>query len=261
MTAEFLSLNQLDYSGTEAVNTLCTNLSFVNPNIKKIMLTSCRPEEGKSFMSINLMRAMAGLGKRVILVDADLRRSVMESRYGISLMGERYGLSHYLAGMCSLEDILYTTDIQGALIVPSGPDVANPMSLLSSGYLPQLLDDLSGLCDTVLIDAPPIGSVIDAAVIARACDGMLFVVRSNTVTRAELLDARLQIEKTGCAILGTVLNQVATDSRSAKKYYYKAYYNHDRKDGSASTIPAPPKRKKRAAPTANKYQKRSDRAL
>lgn len=258
---KYASINRLptlDYPVTEALNTLCTNLSFVNPNIKKIMLTSCRPEEGKSFMSINLMRSLASLGKQVILVDADLRRSVLESRYGINLMGERYGLSHYLAGMCSIEDILYTTDINGAFIVPSGPDVANPMSLLSSTYLPQLLDDLAGLCDIVLIDAPPIGSVIDAAMIARSCDGMFFVVRSNTVTRAELLDARLQIEKTGCAILGTVLNQVATDSRSAKKYYYKAYYNHDSK---ASASPTPPKRKKRAAPTANKYQKRTDKVL
>ena len=79
---KYASINRLpalDYQVTEALNTLCTNLSFVSPSIKKIMITSCRPEEGKSFMSINLMRALASLGRRVILVDADLRRSVMEN--------------------------------------------------------------------------------------------------------------------------------------------------------------------------------------
>lgn len=248
--ASITRLPALDYPVTEALNTLCTNLSFVSPNIKKIMLTSCRPEEGKSLMAINLMRALTTLGRRVVLVDADLRRSVLESRYGINLMGDRYGLSHYLAGMCSLDDILYTTDVGGAMLVPSGPDVANPMSLLSSPFLPQLLDDLKAMCDIVLVDAPPIGSVIDAAVIARACDGMLFVIKENAVTRAELQDARQQIEKTGCAILGTVLNQVLTDSRSAKKYYYKSYYSNTRKN----TEPELPKRRKRTAPPKARKQ-------
>lgn len=143
--ASISRLPVLDYQVTEALNTLCTNLSFVNPQIRKIMLTSCRPKEGKSFMSINLLRSLAGLGKKVVLVDADMRRSVLESRYGINLSGERFGLSHYLANMCSIEDIIYTTEINGAFIVPSGPDVANPMSLLSSSYLPQLLNELSEL--------------------------------------------------------------------------------------------------------------------
>ena len=97
----------LKYAGVEAVNMLCTNISFSGENVKKIMLTSCHASEGKSFLSMNIMRTVAKLGKSIVLVDCDLRRSVVVQRYGIQFStGEQaVGLSHYLAGMAEEADV------------------------------------------------------------------------------------------------------------------------------------------------------------
>ena len=216
----------LDYSCNEALNTLCTNLSFAGSDVKKIMLTSCHAQEGKSFLSMALMRSLAGIGKNVVLVDADLRRSLLTSRYGVKMEGKPQGLTHYLAGMCPMDDILYKTNIEGAYMILSGRDVANSLTLLSTDRFPNLLDALARMFDVVLVDCPPVGVIIDAAQIAKSCDGVVFVVSNNGVSRRELADARQQIEKTGCPILGAVLNKVTFDTHSSKKYYYKTYYSH-----------------------------------
>ena len=130
---------ELDYAGSEAFNTLSTNLSFAGETVKKIMITSCHASEGKSYLSMNLMRTLA---QRV---------------------------------------------------------------------------------DYVLVDAAPVGVVIDAAEIAKSCDGTLIAVQYNDVRRQELLDVKQQIEQSGCPILGTVLNQVDYDSYLSRKYYYRTY--------------------------------------
>lgn len=225
-TLELTRFAGLDYSCNEALNTLCTNLSFAGSNVKKIMMTSCHAQEGKSFLTMALMRSLANIGKNVVLVDADLRRSMLASRYGVKTDGKPLGLTHYLAGMCPMDDILYKTNIEGAYMILSGRDVANSLTLLSTERFPNLLDALSKMFDVVLVDCPPVGVIIDAAQIAKSCDGVVFVVSNDSVTRRELADARHQIEKTGCPILGAVLNKVTFDTHSSKKYYYKTYYNH-----------------------------------
>lgn len=216
----------LDYATNEAINTLSANLSFAGPNIKTIMLTSCQPQEGKSFLTMNLMRTLADMGKRVVLVDADLRRSLLVSRYGIQASSQAMGLSHYLAGMCSLDDILCSTNLMDAYMILSGKDVANSLSLLSTPLLRQLMDVLARSFDYVLVDAPPVGVIIDAAEIAKSCDGVLFVVTDSGISRRELTDATRQIQKTGTPIVGAVLNKVSFDTRSAKRYYHRTYYTH-----------------------------------
>lgn len=229
----------LDYAGSEAFNTLSTNLSFAGEDVKKIMITSCHASEGKSYLSMNLMRTLAQRGLKVALVDADLRRSMINSDYGIRFengVKEGKGLSHFLAGMVGMEEIIYQTDIPGALMVPVGRDVPNPLALLSNQHFAELLDTLAKMVDYVLVDAAPVGVVIDAAEIAKACDGTLIAVHYNDVRRQELLDVKQQIEQSGCPILGTVLNQVDYDSYLSRKYYYKSYgkygyynkyYKHD----------------------------------
>ena len=219
-------LANLDYACTEALNTLCTNLSFAGNAVKKIMLTSCQPMEGKSFISINLLRALAALGKKVVLVDADLRRSVAESRYGIVIKDDKKGLSHYLAGMCDMEDVIYQTNIDGAYMVIEGRGVSNSLPLLSTPMLSHLLDTLAQSFDIVLVDVPPVGIIIDAAMVARSCDGALFIVSDSIISRRELREAKQQIEKAGCMILGAVLNKVSFSTHGSKKYYYKTYYTH-----------------------------------
>lgn len=221
----------LDYAGSEAFNTLSTNLSFAGENIKKIMITSCHASEGKSYLSINLARALAQRGKRVALVDADLRRSMINSTYGVRFEHDKSGgsgLSHFLAGMVGIDEVVYQTDITNMLMVPVGREVPNPLALLSGRHFEELLDTLAKMVDYVIVDAPPVGVVIDAAEIAKVCDGTMIAVHYNDVRRQELLDVKQQIEQSGCPILGTVLNQVDYDNYLGRKYYYKSYYKYSR---------------------------------
>jgi capsular exopolysaccharide synthesis family protein len=217
----------LNYAAAEAINTLCTNLTFSGADVKRIMVTSFMMGEGKSFTSLNVATTLAKFGKKVALVDADLRRSSLESRYGIRMPNGKIGrgISHYLAGLTSLNDIVYGTDIPNLLIVPVGREVSNSLALLNTEKFSELMDILGEQADYVIVDAPPVGVVIDAAEIAKSCDGTLFVVSYNKVRRRELMDAKRQIERTGSKILGAVLNNVTFDTLSSKRYYYKSYYS------------------------------------
>ena len=224
----FNKLNPLSYAVEEAINTLCTNLSFAGANVRKIMLTSCHASEGKSFLTMNIMRTMAKLEKTITLVDADLRRSMINSRFGVKFDNpeKKQGLSHYLAGMAELDDVFYSTNMSGAYMVPVGREVANALPLLNSPRFPALLDELSKRTEYVLVDVPPVGTVIDAAEIAKSCDGAVIAVGYNDVHRKELIDTKEQLERTGCPILGAVLNMVELGDYVSKKYYYKSYYSH-----------------------------------
>jgi capsular exopolysaccharide synthesis family protein len=162
----------------------------------------------------------------VVLVDTDLRRSVLVSRYEIETVGKIRGLSAFLVNMYNVDDIVYETDIPGAFMVLGGGDVANSLTLLSTPRLPMLLNALAKVFDVVLVDSTPIGVIIDAAEVAKSCDGVLMVVSDNTVSRRELAEAVVQLQNTGVDIIGTVLNKVSFDSHSSKKYYHRAYYSH-----------------------------------
>lgn len=233
----------LSYACNEAMNTLCTNLSFSGENVRKIVITSCHAAEGKSYLAINIMRMMAKLGKNVVLVDADLRRSTISSKFDFQFSDpeRQWGLAHFLAGKVNMDDIIYQTDIEGAYIVPVGREVSNPLPLLNSFRFEQLLDYLAHQVDYVIVDAPPVGVVIDAAQIAKSCDGTLIAVSYNTVHRRELIDVKEQLEQTGCPILGVVLNQVEYDNYLGRKYYYKSYYS---RYGYYGDVPRKGKRQK-----------------
>jgi capsular exopolysaccharide synthesis family protein len=165
--------------------------------------------EGKTFLSMQTMRTLSDLGKRVVLIDADLRRSTIAAAYRLQYVEkERYGITHFLAGKCEMEDIIYATDLKGAFFVPVGHAADNSLALLNSRRFQQLLDHIGPNVDYVIVDAPPIGMIVDALEIAKSCDGAVLVVGYNQVRRRELLNARQQIEKAGCDVLGTVLNNV-----------------------------------------------------
>lgn len=218
----------LSYAGQEAINTLCTNLSFSGRSMKRIMITSSHASEGKTFLSMNIMRTMAKYGKRVVLVDGDLRCSCISSQYKLRFEDDenKWGLAHFLAGMTNEDSIIYRTDIDGAYIVPVGREVSNPLPLLNSENFGELLGHLSASFDYVFVDAPPVGSVIDAAEIAKSCDGTLIVVNYNAVRRQELIEVKEQLDQTGCPVIGTVLNMVELDNYLNRKYYYKSYHSH-----------------------------------
>ena len=215
----------LDYACSEAFNTLATNVTFSGSNYKVIMLTSCVFNEGKSYTSLNLVRTLGGMGYSTLLIDADLRKSVMLSKYGARITGQRLGLTHYLAGRVTLEDAIYQTNLNNVCIMPTGKTVTNSLPLLNSPNLLDLMQTVRNSFDYVIVDSPPIGMLIDAAMIASACDATILVVTSEHISRRQLNEAKQQIERSGCTILGSVLNKVVVDTHKYRKYYYKSYYS------------------------------------
>lgn len=217
---------ELDYAANEAINTLCANITFSGAGIKKIMVTSSQASEGKTLITLNMMRTFASLGKTVVYVSGDLRRSPIVQTYGLRFeSADNYGITHYLAGIARYEEIVYATNIPGAFLIPVGRDVSNSLSLLSTPRLPALFDYLSGMFDIVLIDSPPVGVIIDAAEIAKSCDATVLVVNYNRVSRRELNEAKRQIERAGCQVLGALLNEVPLDNYANRRYYNKGYYS------------------------------------
>ena len=222
----------LDYACTEAMNTLCTNLSYCGTDIRTILFTSRYEQEGKSGIAMNVMRTLAGYGKKVLLVDADLRCSTLARRYRFNFVqGEALGLAQYLAGMCSLDEALYQTNLPGAFILPAGRDVLNSMQLLATGRFGEMIAALRQSFDMIIVDTPPAGVIVDAVEIAKHCDGAVLVVGYNKGRRQDIGDVAANIAKTGCPVLGAVMNGVNLKSFRNKRYYYRseqysAYYHH-----------------------------------
>jgi capsular exopolysaccharide synthesis family protein len=187
------------------------------------MITSRYASEGKSYVSMNLMRTLSQLGRTVVLVDADLRASGIQNEYRLRYSNqEHHGLSEYLSGHCTLDEVLYQTDIPGAAMIPAGHEAPNPLQLLDTKMMSDLIDMLSKQYDVVLVDTPPVGVLIDAVALAKFCDGTLLVVGYQKGRRQEIGDAVANIKQTGCKMLGAVLNGVKFNSMSNKHYYYSS---------------------------------------
>lgn len=217
-------LRRLDFAGAEALNTICTNLTFAGRDLRKILVTSNSPSDGKSWMSMHIAINLAQRGRRVLLIDADLRRSLMVQRYHMQFDGKITGLAHYLTGQCELDDCVYETNLYGMCLLPAGRDVSNPVSLFDTPYFTAMLDELAKHFDVVLLDAPPIGAVIDAAEIAADCDGAVLVVEYRKTRLRDIADCRRQIEQSGTPVLGCIINKVSFDGISEKRYYNRSYY-------------------------------------
>lgn len=224
--AHINQLAPLDYYGEEAMNSICTNLTFAGRNLQKIIFTSNDQSDGKSWISIHIATNLAQRGRRVLLIDADLRRSFLVQRYKIVLEGEGMGLAHYLAGQCSLDDCIYESNYYGMCLIPAGRDVTNPVSLMDTRYFGALLDELSQHFDVVLIDAPPIGMVIDAAEMASCCDGSVLVAEHKKTRLHDIVACKRQMEQSGTPVLGCIINKVKFDSLSEKRYYNRGYYRN-----------------------------------
>lgn len=215
-------LNQLkadDYQYNEAMKTLRTNIQFSGTNIHVIMFTSSVPGEGKSETSFHLAVSLAQLDKRVLLIDADIRKSVLVSRYQLEQKVD--GLSQYLSGQKTREEVVYETNVPNLSMIFSGPYSPNPAELLEEKLFQALVLWGRQNYDYVIIDTPPMGSVIDGAIIARSCDGAIMVIESGGISYRVLQKVKVQLEKSGCRILGTVLNKV--DVHQSSYYYYGKY--------------------------------------
>lgn len=213
-------LKKLDNSTNEAYKRLRTNVQFCGSDVKVIALTSTIPNEGKSSVSFNLAASIAESGKKVIFIDADLRKSVLVGRYKINKAVK--GFTHYLSGVNSFDEVVYSTNVENLHVVFSGPVPPNPAELLGNKYFKTLIKQLRQAYDYVIIDTPPIGSVIDAAIVAQECDGVVMVVAAGEISYKLVQKTKAQLEKADCKILGVVLNKVPT----GKGGYYGKYYGH-----------------------------------
>lgn len=214
----FEKREKLDYRANEAFKTLKTNIQFCGDDIKVITFTSCTPNEGKSSISFNLAVSFAESGKKVLLVDADLRKSVLAGRYKVGVIDS--GLTHYLSGQANLEKILLKTDIENLDIIFAGTFSPNPVELLEHKRFSDMIKTLREVYDYIIIDTPPLGSVIDSAVVAKISDGAVIVVECNAISYRFAQDVKAQLEKSECRIIGAILNKVPM----MEKGYYSKYY-------------------------------------
>jgi capsular exopolysaccharide synthesis family protein len=211
----------LDFQGNEAFKTLRSNIQFCGSDVKVIGLTSCRQNEGKSSISMHLADAMADSQKKTILIDADLRKSVLLGRYRIEKPIK--GLTHYLSGLSMEDEVIYKTSTNNLDVIFSGPVPPNPSELLTSQIFVSLIHSLREKYDYILIDTPPLGSIIDGAVISRVCDGMILIIEADSISYKFAQKVKCQLEKSGCRILGAVLNKVELRKSVYNKYYDKSY--------------------------------------
>jgi len=225
---EFDGLKRQNYAVREGCNSLRTNIRFCGDSLQVLLITSTVSEEGKSSLSFETARSFAEEGSRTLLIDADMRKSVIVTQRNIKCDEDIRGLSHCLSGQAAVEDCIYSTDVENMDIITAGPVTPNPTELLGSANFRELIAYAREKYDCVIIDGPPLGAVIDAAVVAPEADGAVFVIRDNWVSYRKVQEAVKQIKMTGCKVLGAVLNK-ETDHKYYKKAYkkYKKYGHYD----------------------------------
>lgn len=212
-----------DYEALEAFKTLRTNIGFSGENMQVVCVTSALPGDGKSTVSYNLARAFASAGKKTLLIDADMRKSVMRKQ--IWKGGDPgQGLVYYLSGHRSYDETVCATNIRTLDVIFSGQFPPNPSELLGSRRFAALVNQARNEYRIIIIDTPPIGSVIDAAVVAGACDGAVLVLKDGAVSRRLAQRCRDQLEAAKAPILGCVLNEVDLSANRYYGHYYGKYY-------------------------------------
>jgi tyrosine-protein kinase Etk/Wzc len=226
---------------SEAYRSLRTNLTFSNPDDppRVVVFTSPLPRDGKSTSASNLAITLAQQGHLTLLVDADLRRGVLNNVFGCD---REPGLSNVLAGHAKIDEAIHEVRLghSGSIhFMPSGPFPPNPAELLGSGRMRTLIDELETRYDFVLLDSAPLTIVTDAAVLGTKVDGVVLIARANRTEKGALTYAVEQLHNVRAPVLGTVLNDVdyRRDSRYSSRYgrygyYYQYYYGEDgqRKD-------------------------------
>ena len=210
--------------GTEEFRTLRSRLYHAREKmaLKKILVASALPKEGKSFTAANLAQVMVRQhGRRVLLIDADLRGPRLHLMLGTT---ENPGLSDYLQGGNDEFAIMQRGAVDNLFFIPSGQRIYDPSELVANGRLKLLLQRVDALFDWIIIDSPPAVPVSDASVLAKACDGVLMVVRSNATPVDMARRAREEFQNQ--ALVGVVLNGTSTDAMPYTRYYYEAYGNN-----------------------------------
>ena len=208
---------------SEAYRTLRTNLQFskVDKDLQILLVTSSGPKEGKSTTAANLAIAMAQVGKKVLLVDADLRRPVIHSIFGLK---KDEGMTNHLMGLIDFKDMLKPTFLDNLFLATSGALPPNPSELLASKKMEELLQKFRNEFDIVVIDSPPVIAVTDAVILSTKVDGTILVVSSGQTDKDALSRAHTLLDTVDSNLLGTLLNGVNVEGMYGSYYYY--YYHH-----------------------------------
>ena len=191
---ELIEREKFNYHTREAFKALRTNLLFSGSDVKTVVITSCLNNEGKSTISLELSKSLAAAGKKVLMIDADLRKSVLVTRYTESAKSIR-GLSEYLSSQATIDDVLYETNTDGLHIIFAGAVPPNPVELLGSKKFEDFIRQIRELYDYVIVDASPLGLVIDASVISAVCDGAVLIVAANEISYKFALEVRSSLRE------------------------------------------------------------------
>lgn len=213
---------------SELFRTLRTNVQFMNSNkkLKTLLVTSTMPGEGKTWISSNLAIAFAQTGKRVILIDADMRKCNLHSIFKV----EPYpGLSNYLSGVSensssiqNLDNYIRVTEVPNLYLIPAGNVPPNPSELLTTYQMTELLEKLKEICDLIIIDGTPSKLVTDAVILSRMVDSTIIVVGHNMAKKEDLSKIVRDIKNVGGKIAGVVYNQKPTSNKKKNETYYYA---------------------------------------
>lgn len=205
----------------EYYNALCTNIQLSGDKLKVISVTSVNPGEGKTTTSVNIARSFARTGYKTLLIDGDTRNSVIS---GVFKSREKItGLTEFLSGTADLSHGLCDTNIENLFVIQSGSVSPNPTALLQSKNFNDMIETLRKYFDYIIVDTPPIGIVIDAAIITQKCDASILVTAIGGVNKRDVQKAKQQLEQTEKLFLGVVLNKLDI---SVDKYgVYGSYGN------------------------------------
>ncbi len=221
---------ELPYAMEEALNSLRINIGFLGNDVRKIMVISSTPNEGKSFVAMQLYRQFVQSGIKTALIDADMRKSTLVSKYGMELSDGKMmqGTSSVLAGDGDFSNAFYNTSYDNGFILPNVDNVVNPSMLLENKRFEELLDYAGESFRYTIVDSSPLDLVSDGERIGSLCDGAILVVRSGVTSKSMVRHSVMQLERAGCPLLGVVLNRVGS---SKGKYYYgkkSRYYTASR---------------------------------
>lgn len=231
--AEIKLITQRDKTSpvSEAYRTIRTNLQFAGADkpLKFVGFTSSIPSEGKSTTISNLAVVMAMDGKKILLIDCDMRKSVIHKIFELP----NRGLTNCIATGAPLVSMIRKNVAENLDVLPSGPIPPNPSEIIGSEKMTAILKEAGQSYDYVLIDLPPVLPVTDAAIMSAKVDGLILVVSSGDISPEEAKQTKSNLEQAGARILGVILNKVPVQHRKGYNYYY--YYHYGVDDGEEHT--------------------------
>lgn len=207
---------------SEQFRTIRTNIQFsmIDEKLKSLIITSAGPGSGKSIISANLAATFSSQDKRVLLVDADLRKPTVHKTFRLR---NNDGLTTLLTDRnTQIDDIIYRTHVDGLYVLTSGVIPPNPAELLGSKRMDELMKELENIFDLIVYDMPPVIAVTDAQIMASKTDGTIFVLPKGLATKEEVMKSKELLEMVNANVLGAIFNRV---EKSSDNYYY--YYGEE----------------------------------